>query len=74
VHQFADQDFRPYFDAIEPIFWKYDGRPHWGKLHTLDAARLAPLYPRFAEFQALRRRLDPSNRLVNAHLASVLGA
>ncbi len=74
VHQFADQDFRPYFDAVEPIFWKYDGRPHWGKLHTLDAARLAALYPRFAEFQALRRALDPSGRLVNAHLATVLGA
>ena len=74
VHQFADLDFRPYFAAIEPIFWKYEGRPHWGKLHTLDAARFAALYPRWREFQALRRALDPSSRLVNAHLAALLGA
>jgi FAD-linked oxidoreductase len=74
VHQFADLDFRPYFDVIEPIFWKYEGRPHWGKLHSLDAARLQALYPRWGEFQALRRTLDPGKRLVNAHLATVLGA
>ena len=73
VHQFADRDFSEYFAAVEPIFWKYEGRPHWGKLHTLDAARLAPLYPRFREFQALRRSLDPHGRLVNPHLATVLG-
>ena len=34
VHQGAELDPRPYFDVVEPIFWKYDGRPHWGKLHT----------------------------------------
>ena len=73
VHQFADQDFHPYFDAVEPIFWKYEGRPHWGKLHSLDAARLSALYPRFREFRAVRNALDPSSRLVNAHLATVLG-
>jgi FAD-linked oxidoreductase len=73
VHQFADLDFRPYFAAIEPIFWKYEGRPHWGKLHTLDAARLAALYPRWREFRAVRRALDPTRRLVNAHLATLLG-
>ena len=35
------------------------GRPHWGKMHTRDAAYLATVYPRFADFQALRDRLDP---------------
>ena len=73
VHQFADQDFHAYFAAVEPIFWKYEGRPHWGKLHTLDAARLDSLYPRFRDFQALRSSLDPRGRLVNPHLASLLG-
>ena len=73
VHQFADQDFRPYFEAVEPVFWKYEGRPHWGKLHGLDAARLAALFPRFGEFLAVRRALDPHGRLVNAHLGTLLG-
>ena len=73
VHQFADRDFRPYFDVIEPIFWKYDGRPHWGKLHGLNAPRLAALYPRWRDFEQVRRSLDPNGRLVNAHLATLLG-
>jgi FAD/FMN-containing dehydrogenase len=30
-HNFHDKDYKKYFAAIEPIFWKYDGRPHWGK-------------------------------------------
>ena len=63
------RDFAPYFAAVEPVFWKYEGRPHWGKLHALDAARLAALYPRFASSARVRRSLDPHRRLVNAHLA-----
>jgi FAD-linked oxidoreductase len=74
IHQFQDEDWRPYFAAIEPIFWKFEGRPHWGKLHSLDAPRLAALYPRWADFQRVRRSLDPRGRLVNSHLARILGA
>jgi FAD/FMN-containing dehydrogenase len=73
VHQFADEDHEPYFAEIEPIFWKYDGRPHWGKLHTATAARLSALYPRFREFEEVREALDPTGRFLNAHLRAVLG-
>ena len=41
IHQFGDMDYKAVFAEIEPIFWKYGGRPHWGKIHTLDAKRLA---------------------------------
>ncbi len=75
VHQYGDVDHRPYFDEIEPIFWKYEGRPHWGKLHSLDARRLAGLYPRhWRDFQEVRRTLDPAGRMLNPHLKQVLGA
>ena len=74
IHQFADLDWRPYFGAIEPVFWAHEGRPHWGKLHSLDAARLAELYPRFADFQRVRRDLDPQRRMANAYLSQILGA
>ncbi|HJX43813.1 MAG TPA: D-arabinono-1,4-lactone oxidase, partial [Geodermatophilus sp.] len=49
------------------------GRPHWGKLHGLDAPALAARYPRFGEFTALRSRLDPAGVFANAHLDRVLG-
>ena len=51
----------------------HDGRPHWGKLHTRTAADLAPAYPRWQEFQALRDRLDPDRVFTNAYLDRVLG-
>jgi len=74
IHQFANEDHRPYFAAIEPIFWKYDGRPHWGKVHGLAEPELARLYPRWRDFTAVRRELDPGGKLLNAHLREVLGA
>ena len=73
IHRVASEDYRPYFDLIEPIFWKYGGRPHWGKIHSLGSEQLSRLYPRFDEFAALRRELDPQGRLLNAHLSKVFG-
>jgi FAD/FMN-containing dehydrogenase len=71
VHRTASEDYRPYFDVIEPIFWKYGGRPHWGKVHTLGYADLVELYPRFEAFCALRAELDPAGRLLNPHLRNL---
>ncbi len=73
IHRTATEDYRAYFDAIEPIFLKYGGRPHWGKVHSLGHAELSALYPRFEDFRALRRRLDPDGRFLNAHLRHVFG-
>jgi len=73
-HNFHDRDYQKYFAAIEPIFWKYQGRPHPGKIHTLQAKQLAALYPRWDDFLRIRRELDPKGRLLNDHLQQVFGA
>jgi FAD-linked oxidoreductase len=73
-HTHRDVDHHAYFALMEPILRAHDGRPHWGKVHTLDAADLAPLYPRFDDFLALRERLDPDRVFANDHLDRVLGA
>ncbi|MCK2217571.1 FAD-binding protein [Actinomadura sp. ATCC 31491] len=62
-----------YFEGVEEIMTRLDGRPHWGKLHTRDAAYLAKVYPRFADFTALRDRLDPGRLFTNDYLDRVLG-
>lgn len=72
IHRGAGYDYTPYFDAVEPIFKKYGGRPHWGKVHSLDAAALKKLYPRFDDFAAVRGELDPKGQLLNNHLAKIL--
>ncbi|MGY1745169.1 D-arabinono-1,4-lactone oxidase [Blastococcus sp. SYSU D00695] len=73
VHVPARSEPGEYFAAFEAIAGAVGGRPHWGKLHSLDAATLAARYPRFAEFTALRDRLDPGGVLANAHLDTLFG-
>lgn len=73
IHQYYAMDYHGVFAQIEPIFWKYDGRPHWGKLHSLNARLLAPLYPKWKDFLAVREALDPQGRFLNPHLRSLFG-
>ncbi|MFI1864573.1 D-arabinono-1,4-lactone oxidase [Streptomyces jumonjinensis] len=73
VHMYRGTPYRAYFAAVERIMTAHGGRPHWGKLHTRDAASLAAVYPRFGEFTAVRDRLDPERRFGNDHLRRVLG-
>ncbi|MER5991944.1 D-arabinono-1,4-lactone oxidase [Streptomyces viridosporus] len=74
VHMFRGTPYQGYFTAAERIFTAHEGRPHWGKIHTRDAAYFSRVYPRFTEFTALRDRLDPERRFRNDHLRRVLGA
>ncbi len=73
AHVPAGTDPGPWFSALEAIAGEVGGRPHWGKLHGLDADVLRTRYPRFDEFVALRDRLDPAGVLSNAYLDRVLG-
>jgi xylitol oxidase len=53
---------------VEQVLADFDPRPHWGKFHRLDAARIAARYPRFAQAVDLFERLDPAGTFSNAHL------
>ncbi|MEU1850986.1 D-arabinono-1,4-lactone oxidase [Streptomyces sp. NPDC019990] len=74
VHMFRGTPYQRYFTAAERIFTAYEGRPHWGKVHTRDAEYFSRVYPRFAEFTALRDRLDPDRLFQNDYMRRVLGA
>ena len=73
VHQYRGMDFDAYFRGVERIMDDYDGRPHWGKRHFQTAATLAPRYPDWDAFQAVRRRLDPDGVFANDYTDRVLG-
>ena len=73
VHQDRKMAWEPYFREVEEIARSYGGRPHWGKRHFQTAESLAPLYPRWGEFQDARRRLDPNGVFRNAYTDRVLG-
>jgi FAD/FMN-containing dehydrogenase len=63
-----------YFEGVEEVMTRLGGRPHWGKLHTRDAAYLRTVYPRFGDFVSLRDTLDPGGLFANDYLDRVLGA
>ena len=73
IHHGAPEDPQPFFGAAEPIFRRYGGRPHWGKMHNLTARDLSALYPRWKDAMEIRRDMDPDNRFVSPYLARLLG-
>jgi L-gulono-1,4-lactone dehydrogenase len=73
IHQYLGMPYRRYFDLFESIVATVGGRPHWGKLHSLDAERLAALYPRFEDFLDVRTAVDPAGRFANVYTDRVLG-
>jgi len=73
VHQDGRLPYRELFEDVEPIFWAYGGRPHWGKIHTLGARALRDLYPEWDRFLAVREELDPAGRFLNPHLRELFG-
>lgn len=74
IHQYVGMPYRQYFDLFESIVAQVGGRPHWGKMHTLGAAELAELYPRFDDYRRVRAQVDPAGRFANAYTDRVLGA
>ena len=73
VHMYRGMVWEPYFRAVEAIMDDYEGRPHWGKRHFQKAATLAPRYPEWDRFQAVRSRLDPTGVFQNEYAQRVLG-
>ena len=56
----------PVVAELEQRLAPFGPRPHWGKVFTMPPAAVQPLYPRLAEFAALRRELDPDGVFGNA--------
>ncbi|EID54248.1 D-arabinono-1,4-lactone oxidase [Saccharomonospora xinjiangensis] len=73
VHQYVGMPYEEYFAGFAEIADAVGGRPHWGKMHALDAERLRDLYPRFDDFRRVRAGLDPHGVFANAYLDRVLG-
>lgn len=73
VHVYQGTPYDTYFQGVERIMDSYGGRPHWGKMHFQRAETLAERYPRWDDFQVVRRRMDPEGRFSNQYLERVLG-
>ncbi len=73
VHQYHRHGHEEYFKAAADICNAVDGRPHWGKMHWLEAKALGERYAHFNDFLSVRDEVDPERRFTNAYLERVLG-
>jgi FAD-linked oxidoreductase len=74
VHMYRGMAYQSYFQQVEAIFRRYQGRPHWGKMHTRTADELAGLYPHWQDFRRVRAVLDPQGLFLNDYLRRLFDA
>ena len=70
-HVYNKKDYKPFFKAMEDIFKANDGRPHWGKMHSLTHQDIKERYPKFEDFQKHRTEQDPNGLFLNDYLKSL---
>lgn len=73
VHAYKGVDNTRYFRDMEAIFRAHGGRPHWGKMHTCDAAYLKNAYPMWNSFHAQREAQDPDGIFLSDYLRRLFG-
>ena len=71
LHLPVEDDERPLYTAAERIFRSFDGRPHWGKVNYLTGADHAAIHARWADWWAVRDRIDPAGTFLNDTLTSI---
>ncbi|MEH6851966.1 D-arabinono-1,4-lactone oxidase [Bacillus pseudomycoides] len=71
VHMYRGMQYTSYFQEVERIFQKYEGRPHWGKMHTMTYDMLQQVYPKLHHFLEARQTVDPTAMFLNPYLAKV---
>ncbi|MFI5905886.1 D-arabinono-1,4-lactone oxidase [Dactylosporangium sp. NPDC051541] len=73
IHQYKGAPYEEYFRRFEELTTPLGGRPHWGKMNFRNAESYAQAYPRFADFTAMRDKLDPNRVFANLYTDRVLG-
>ncbi len=59
---------------LETALAPFEARPHWGKVFTMEAPEISPLYERMDDFVRLMERFDPRGAFRNPWLeTNVLG-
>ncbi len=56
---------------FEVLAKKYQGRPHWGKEFSRNKDYLRSVYPKYDEFNALRKQLDPTGKFSNEYITDI---
>jgi FAD-linked oxidoreductase len=71
VHMYKGMQYQDYFRVMEEIFQRYEGRPHWGKMHSFSYEKIKKSYPMFTEFLSLQKQVDPDAMFANDYLRGI---
>ncbi|MFV0523732.1 MAG: D-arabinono-1,4-lactone oxidase [Acidimicrobiales bacterium] len=71
LHQDIGTDDRDLFGPAEEIMVAHGGRPHWGKVHTMDGPTLADRHPDWGDWWRVRDTIDPAGVFLNDHLRRI---
>ena len=72
-HVFKGKEYTKYFTAMEEICSHFEGRPHWGKMHTKEAKDLSLMYEKWNDFLRYRNINDPDQIFVNHYTQKLFG-
>ncbi|RHY84351.1 hypothetical protein DYB37_007262 [Aphanomyces astaci] len=61
-----------YHRRMQAVLTKYKARPHTGKANYFTATDMAAVYPKFHEFVALQRAVDPHGKFLNKYMRRLL--
>lgn len=71
--------WKPDADLVMPLLPKIEAAldpfmvvPHWGKVFTIPGSKLRERYKGYENFMAIRERLDPDGKFVNAYLEKLM--
>ena len=73
VHRYFEEDHSALYKVIEPILQKHQGRPHWGKINTFSHKQFEQSYPKWKNFQEVRKHYDPKGKFLNPYLERTFG-
>ena len=71
LHVYQGTPHEAYFADAEALFQRYEGRPHWGKMHGASESYFEKTYPKWQDFKRVRQALDPNNFWVNDYLKTL---
>jgi L-gulonolactone oxidase len=60
-----------YFADFEEHMRDLEGRPHWAKSFSRTGKELRTIYPRFCDFERIRRQCDPNGLFRNSFVDRV---
>ena len=66
-----DKDYMGFLADVAATLDDFDARPHWGKLNFMTRERIARLFPRLGDFEAVRQELDPHGTFLSPYLSTL---